>query len=142
MTLEGSVKLPSPDLLDQIFTMFVLHPSSESLSLNPCRVFVLADPEVFSGSLAQVVSDDIEAASSGSGVILSPLDHMCNVVRHSIQAVLGEEQCHGGKLAQALKVNSFVRQRLLAHSQFSQALSCSSLCLSLQCVVSCMCCHC
>ncbi|XP_076027168.1 phosphoinositide 3-kinase regulatory subunit 6 isoform X2 [Genypterus blacodes] len=67
------------------------------------RVFVLADPEVFSGSLAQVVSGDIEASSSGSGRVLSVVDHMCNVVRHSIQAALGKEQCHGGKLAQALK---------------------------------------
>lgn len=65
------------------------------------RVFVLADPDVFSGSLAQVLSGDIEASTSGGS--LGPLDHMCSVVQHSIQAALGAEQCHGQKLAQALK---------------------------------------
>ncbi|XP_061684835.1 phosphoinositide 3-kinase regulatory subunit 6 isoform X2 [Syngnathoides biaculeatus] len=61
------------------------------------RVFVLADPEVFSASLAQVVLADIEAASASS-----PLDHMRSVVQHSIRAALGE-QCHGPKLAEILK---------------------------------------
>ncbi|XP_061627635.1 phosphoinositide 3-kinase regulatory subunit 6, partial [Phyllopteryx taeniolatus] len=61
------------------------------------RVFVLADPEVFSASLAQVVLADIEAASASS-----PIDHMRNVVQHSIQATLGQ-QCHGPKLAKTLK---------------------------------------
>lgn len=65
------------------------------------RVFVLADPEVFSGSLAQVLSSDIEASATGGS--LGPFDHMCSVVQHSIQAALGAEQCHGQKLAQALK---------------------------------------
>ncbi|XP_077381520.1 phosphoinositide 3-kinase regulatory subunit 6 isoform X2 [Festucalex cinctus] len=61
------------------------------------RIFVLADPEVFSASLAQVVLADIEAASSSS-----PIDHMRHVVQHSIQAALGE-QCHGALLANTLK---------------------------------------
>ncbi|XP_073334376.1 phosphoinositide 3-kinase regulatory subunit 6 [Pagrus major] len=65
------------------------------------RVFVLADPEVFSGSLGQVLAGDIEASASGGP--LCPLDHMRSVVQHSIQAALGAEQCHGQKLAQALK---------------------------------------
>ncbi|XP_040000762.1 phosphoinositide 3-kinase regulatory subunit 6 isoform X2 [Xiphias gladius] len=67
------------------------------------RVFVLADPEVFSGSLGEVLLGDIEASASASGGFLSPLDLMRTVVQHSIQAALGSEQCHGLKLAQALK---------------------------------------
>lgn len=67
------------------------------------RVFVLADPEVFSDSLGQVLVDDFEASASASGGFLSPLDLMRSVVQHSIQAALGSEQCHGPKLAQALK---------------------------------------
>ncbi|KAM9363846.1 phosphoinositide 3-kinase regulatory subunit 6 [Symphorus nematophorus] len=67
------------------------------------RVFVLADPEVFSGSLGQVLLGDIEVSTSASGGSLSPLDHMRSVVQHTIQAELGAEQCHGQKLAQALK---------------------------------------
>ncbi|XP_034713320.1 phosphoinositide 3-kinase regulatory subunit 6 isoform X3 [Etheostoma cragini] len=67
------------------------------------RVFVLADPEVFSGSLGQVLFGDIETSASVSDGSLSPLDYMCRVVQHSIQAALGAEQCHGPKLAQALK---------------------------------------
>ncbi|XP_029290634.1 LOW QUALITY PROTEIN: phosphoinositide 3-kinase regulatory subunit 6 [Cottoperca gobio] len=62
------------------------------------RVFVLADPEVFSGSLGQVLLGDFDTCGS-----LSPLDHMCSVVQHSIQAALGAEQCHGPKLDRALK---------------------------------------
>ncbi|KAG7242364.1 hypothetical protein INR49_023493 [Caranx melampygus] len=65
------------------------------------RVFVLADPEVFSGSLGQVLLSDIEASASGG--FLSPLDLMRTVVQHTIQAALGSEQCSGLKLAQALK---------------------------------------
>lgn len=72
---------------------------------RPCRVFVLADPEVFSDSLGQVLVDDFEASASASGGFLSPLDLMRSVVQHSIQAALGSEQCHGPKLAQALKVS-------------------------------------
>lgn len=71
--------------------------------INPYRVFVLADPEVFSGSLGQVLLGDIEASASGG--FLSPLDLMRNVVQHTIQAALGSEQCKGLKLAQALKVS-------------------------------------
>ncbi|XP_051240160.1 phosphoinositide 3-kinase regulatory subunit 6 isoform X2 [Dicentrarchus labrax] len=67
------------------------------------RVFVLADPEVFSGPLGQVLLADIEAPASASGGPLGPFDHMRSVVQHSIQAALGAEQCHGQKLAQALK---------------------------------------
>nr|XP_040042642.1 phosphoinositide 3-kinase regulatory subunit 6 isoform X1 [Gasterosteus aculeatus aculeatus]XP_040042643.1 phosphoinositide 3-kinase regulatory subunit 6 isoform X1 [Gasterosteus aculeatus aculeatus]XP_040042644.1 phosphoinositide 3-kinase regulatory subunit 6 isoform X1 [Gasterosteus aculeatus aculeatus] len=67
------------------------------------RVFILADPEVFSSSLEQVVSGDIEASSLFAGGSLSPLHHMCSVVQHSIQAALGAEQCNGPKLARALK---------------------------------------
>ncbi|XP_054460663.1 phosphoinositide 3-kinase regulatory subunit 6 isoform X2 [Anoplopoma fimbria] len=67
------------------------------------RVFVLADPEVFSGSLGQVMSGDIETSSSAVDGSPSPFDHMCCVVQHSIQAALGAEQCHGPKLARALK---------------------------------------
>ncbi|XP_056265121.1 phosphoinositide 3-kinase regulatory subunit 6 isoform X2 [Pseudoliparis swirei] len=67
------------------------------------RVFVLADPEVFSVSLGQVLSGDIETSASAADGSPSPLDHMCRVVQHSIQAALGAEQCHGPKLARALK---------------------------------------
>ncbi|XP_056136329.1 phosphoinositide 3-kinase regulatory subunit 6 [Lampris incognitus] len=65
------------------------------------RVFVLADPEVFSGSLGEVLRDAIEV--SASDVFVSQLDHMCSVVQHSIQAALGQDGCHGPTLAQALK---------------------------------------
>nr|XP_061791945.1 phosphoinositide 3-kinase regulatory subunit 6-like [Nerophis lumbriciformis] len=61
------------------------------------RIFVLADPKVFSDSLAQVVLADIEAASASS-----PIDHMRRVVQHSIQANLGERY-NGYKLAETLK---------------------------------------
>ncbi|KAM6971923.1 phosphoinositide 3-kinase regulatory subunit 6 [Aplochiton taeniatus] len=67
------------------------------------RVFVFADPAVFSGPLGDVLRADIEASGSGSKGFLGPLDHMRSVVLHSIQAALGEEQCHGPKLLQALK---------------------------------------
>ncbi|XP_035039676.2 phosphoinositide 3-kinase regulatory subunit 6 isoform X1 [Hippoglossus stenolepis] len=67
------------------------------------RVFVLADPDVFSGSLGQVLLEDIEASASASGGYTSPVDVMRGVVQHSIQAALGSELCHGPKLAQALK---------------------------------------
>ncbi|XP_004539330.1 phosphoinositide 3-kinase regulatory subunit 6 [Maylandia zebra] len=67
------------------------------------RVFVLAEPEVFSESLVTVVSGDFEVSATSSGQFLNPLDHMRSVVQHSIQAALGDEHCHGPKLAQALK---------------------------------------
>ncbi|XP_004065829.1 phosphoinositide 3-kinase regulatory subunit 6 [Oryzias latipes] len=60
------------------------------------RVFVLADPEVFSGSMIPALFDE---ASAG----LNRLDQMCRVVQHTIQASLGEEQCNGLKLAHVLK---------------------------------------
>lgn len=74
-----------------------------SFPVRPCRVFVLADPDVFSGSLGQVLLGDIEA-SGASGGPLGPLDHMRCVVQHALQAALGAERCHGQRLAQALKV--------------------------------------
>ncbi|XP_028316313.1 phosphoinositide 3-kinase regulatory subunit 6 isoform X2 [Gouania willdenowi] len=67
------------------------------------RVFVLADLEVFSESLMHVLLDDLNAHTTASIGYLSPLDHMRNIVLHSIQAALGPEQCNGLKLAQALK---------------------------------------
>ncbi|XP_017283182.1 phosphoinositide 3-kinase regulatory subunit 6 [Kryptolebias marmoratus] len=65
------------------------------------RVFVLADPKVFCGPLIPVLVGDLEV--SGSAGFGSPLEHMRNVVQHSIQASLGPERCHGQKLAQALR---------------------------------------
>ncbi|XP_069553318.1 phosphoinositide 3-kinase regulatory subunit 6 [Brachyistius frenatus] len=67
------------------------------------RVFVLADPDVFTGSLIHALTGDFEASASASGRFLSPLDHMRSVVQHSIQAALGTEQCNGSRLAKALK---------------------------------------
>lgn len=67
------------------------------------RVFVLADPEVFSDSLIRVLLNDFEASASASGEFLNPSDHMRSVIQHSIQAALGGDQCHGPKLARALK---------------------------------------
>ncbi|XP_072239571.1 phosphoinositide 3-kinase regulatory subunit 6 isoform X2 [Leuresthes tenuis] len=67
------------------------------------RVFILADPVVFSGSLIPVLFGDFEASASTSAGFLSPFKHMCSVVQHSMQAVLGAEQCHWQKLAQALR---------------------------------------
>ncbi|CAB1344655.1 unnamed protein product [Coregonus sp. 'balchen'] len=74
----------------------VYHPFQE-------RVFVFADPAVFSGPLGGALRWDIEA--SGSGGYLNPLDYMRSVVQHSIQAALGGELCHSHKLAQVLKVS-------------------------------------
>ncbi|XP_023119469.2 phosphoinositide 3-kinase regulatory subunit 6 [Amphiprion ocellaris] len=67
------------------------------------RVFVLADPEVFHGSLILDLVNDFEASASASGGFLNPSDHMRSVIQHSIQAALGADQCHGPKLARALK---------------------------------------
>lgn len=83
-------------------TSFPVHHST--CHVNPCRVFILADPEVFSGSLGIALLGDIETYGS-----VNPFDHMCSVVQHSIQAALGAEQCHGPKLAQALKVSRTAR---------------------------------
>lgn len=66
---------------------------------------MFADPAVFSGSLGDVLRDDMEASGSGSWGFLSPLDHMRSVVQHTIQAGLGEKHCHGPKLAQVLRVS-------------------------------------
>lgn len=73
---------------------------------------MLADPEVFSGSLAEVILGDFESSASPSDGLKGPLDHMRNVVQHTIQAALGAEQCHGPKLAQALKVSENVQSYL------------------------------
>ncbi|XP_029919012.1 phosphoinositide 3-kinase regulatory subunit 6 [Myripristis murdjan] len=67
------------------------------------RVFVFADPDIFSSPLGDVLQGDIMVSRSASRGLLSPLDHMRMVVQHSIQAALGQEECHGPKLAQALK---------------------------------------
>uniref|UniRef100_A0A3Q2Q7M3 Phosphoinositide-3-kinase regulatory subunit 6 n=1 Tax=Fundulus heteroclitus TaxID=8078 RepID=A0A3Q2Q7M3_FUNHE len=67
------------------------------------RVFVLADPEIFTGSMIPTVMEDIEVSASASTGFVSQLEHMCSVVQHTIQAALGPEQCHGPKLAQALR---------------------------------------
>ncbi|KAL1005926.1 hypothetical protein UPYG_G00065730 [Umbra pygmaea] len=65
------------------------------------RVFLFADPDVFSGPLAESLRADIETSVPGG--YLNPLEHMCNVVLHSVQASLGGGLCHGPKLSQALK---------------------------------------
>lgn len=70
---------------------------------------MLADPEVFSGSLGLVILGDIESSASASSGFQTPLDHMRNVVQHTMQAALGAEQCHGPKLARALKVSKKVQ---------------------------------
>lgn len=91
------------------------------------RIFVLADPVVFSNALSKVVSDDIEAsvlASTSSGFI-SPVDHMCSVVQHSLQANLGPELCDGTRLARALKdmghdVEHYFQEVLAAFDQCAE----------------------
>lgn len=83
-----------------------VHRSVWFVASNPCRVFVLADPDVLSGPVGQVLSSDIEASSSGE--LPEPLDHMRCAVQHALQAVLGAEQCHGKKLDQALGVSEAV----------------------------------
>lgn len=91
------------------------------------RVFVLADPAVFSTSLSKVVSDDIEAsalASTSSGCF-TPLAHMCSVVQHSLQAALGAEKCNGTGLAKALKdmghdIEHYFQEVLLAFEQSAE----------------------
>ena len=77
--------------------------SHQVCHVNPHRVFVLADPDVFFGSFGHVLWGDIETHTSAE--LLGPLDHMRCVVQHSIQAALGPGQCHGQKMAQALKVS-------------------------------------
>lgn len=91
--------------------------------VNPHRVFVLADPEVFFGSLGQALMSDIEGPASGG--ILGHLDYMCSVVQHSIQAALGAEQCHGQKLSQALKVSGTLQDCMRSVDDFpSQSCLC------------------
>lgn len=67
------------------------------------RVFVFADPAVFSESLSTVLKADIEA----QGMVRTPLSMMRCVVQHSIQAILGED-CHGPSLNDALQVGHFI----------------------------------
>ncbi|XP_067229286.1 phosphoinositide 3-kinase regulatory subunit 6 [Chanodichthys erythropterus] len=62
------------------------------------RVFVFADPAVFSESLSNVLKADVEA----QGMFRNPLSMMRCVVQHSIQAILGED-CHGPSLNAALQ---------------------------------------
>uniref|UniRef100_W5KQX2 Phosphoinositide-3-kinase regulatory subunit 6 n=1 Tax=Astyanax mexicanus TaxID=7994 RepID=W5KQX2_ASTMX len=65
----------------------------------PLQVFVFADPAVFTESLGLVLRADIEAA----GQTETQLSLMQKVVQRSLQAVLGEEHCHGPTLTQALQ---------------------------------------
>ncbi|XP_041642353.1 phosphoinositide 3-kinase regulatory subunit 6 isoform X2 [Cheilinus undulatus] len=89
------------------------------------RVFLLADPEVFCGSMGQVLMGDVEASGTATSGFLSPLDHMRCVVQHSIQAALGADQCDGQKLAQALKdmgqdVDSYFQEVLATLEQSAE----------------------
>ncbi|KAM9792906.1 phosphoinositide 3-kinase regulatory subunit 6 [Neosynchiropus ocellatus] len=70
----------------------------------PCqeRVFVLADPDVFTGAMADGLKRDIKASNSEYDDFVSPYDHMCSVVQHTLQAVLGEE-CNAAELARGLQ---------------------------------------
>ncbi|XP_053712332.1 phosphoinositide 3-kinase regulatory subunit 6-like isoform X1 [Synchiropus splendidus] len=70
----------------------------------PCqeRVFVLADPDVFTGAMAEGLKRDIKASNSEYEDFVSPYDHMCSVVQHTLQAVLGEE-CNAAELARGLQ---------------------------------------
>ncbi|XP_076871496.1 phosphoinositide 3-kinase regulatory subunit 6 isoform X2 [Brachyhypopomus gauderio] len=61
------------------------------------RVFVFADPAVFSESLGALLKDDVE------GGVDTQVEHMRRVVQHTLQATLGEELCHGPTLTQALQ---------------------------------------
>ncbi|XP_056442057.1 phosphoinositide 3-kinase regulatory subunit 6 [Gadus chalcogrammus] len=67
------------------------------------RVFVFADPEVFSGPLGMLLQADIQASNLGPHGLLTPLDHMSSVIQHSIQAALGPQRCNGPSLVQALR---------------------------------------
>ncbi|XP_062853408.1 phosphoinositide 3-kinase regulatory subunit 6 [Trichomycterus rosablanca] len=79
------------------------------------RVFVFADPAVFSESLYTVVGKDIEA----EGQTETSLEYMRFVVQRLLQATLGEENCHGPTLTQALKE---LQQEV--ESYFSEVLAC------------------
>lgn len=71
------------------------------------RVFVFADPAVFSESLSTVLKADIEA----QGMFRNPLSLMRCVVQHSLQAALGED-CHGPSLSDALQVSNVIFRRM------------------------------
>ncbi|XP_066518953.1 phosphoinositide 3-kinase regulatory subunit 6 isoform X2 [Hoplias malabaricus] len=62
-------------------------------------VFVFADPAVFSESLGLVLKADIESA----GQMETQLGLMQKVVQRSLQATLGQENCSGHTLTQALQ---------------------------------------
>ncbi|XP_066560455.1 phosphoinositide 3-kinase regulatory subunit 6 isoform X2 [Amia ocellicauda] len=62
------------------------------------KVLVLADPSVFSGDTGAALSQDIESASPRQ----SPVEYMCSVIQHTIQAALGAS-CDGPRLAHILQ---------------------------------------
>ncbi|MBN3295424.1 PI3R6 kinase, partial [Amia calva] len=64
------------------------------------KVLVLADPSVFSGDTGAALSQDIESASPRQ----SPVEYMCSVIQHTIQAALGAS-CDGPRLAHILQVS-------------------------------------
>ncbi|XP_030638415.1 phosphoinositide 3-kinase regulatory subunit 6 [Chanos chanos] len=85
------------------------------------KVFVFADPVMFSGSLGTVLRGDIESP----GVLQSRLNYMRCVVQHALQSVLGEQQCHGPSLARALQqldqdVESYFQEVVAALEQSAQ----------------------
>ncbi|MEQ2163870.1 hypothetical protein GOODEAATRI_000541, partial [Goodea atripinnis] len=82
-------------------------PGSERDLFQMHLVFVLADPDIFSGSMIPAIMEDFEVSASASAGFQSQLEHMRSVVQHTLQAALGPEQCHGSKLAQALRVSGF-----------------------------------
>ncbi|XP_018612460.2 phosphoinositide 3-kinase regulatory subunit 6-like isoform X1 [Scleropages formosus] len=61
-------------------------------------LFVFADPAVFSDHLAAGVEADVELA----GTAQRQKNHMCAVVQHTLQAVLGQS-CQAASLQQALR---------------------------------------
>lgn len=81
------------------------------------RVFVFADPAVFSESLSNILKADIET----QGMFRNPLNMMRWAVQHSLQAVLGED-CDGPTLNDALQdmeldVESYFNEVLAAVEQ-------------------------
>ncbi|XP_026877759.2 phosphoinositide 3-kinase regulatory subunit 6 isoform X2 [Electrophorus electricus] len=82
------------------------------------RVFVFADPAVFSESLGSLLRADIEGGSQ----LETQLGYMRSVVQHSLQATLGDDLCHGPSLTQALQeqdqdVESYFLEVLAAMEQ-------------------------
>ncbi|MCJ8730109.1 hypothetical protein PDJAM_G00114640 [Pangasius djambal] len=63
------------------------------------RVFVFVDPVVFSESLRSVLREDLEA----EGRTETQLSYMRNVIQRLLQATLGEDNCHGPTLSNALE---------------------------------------